>query len=221
MTKSRGIRVSRGTRSAWVAEQQGKHHCGCGCGEEVQLRSEHYPTPPRFIHGHNQTITHRKPPKERVACGCGCGALAAAGKRFVSGHNAVGRLVSDETRQKMRETKLGERNPQYGRRAHNYVGWTRHAAGYILVSVPDHPFAVNGRVMEHRLVVERYLRENRPDSPHLIKLGNRLYLRPELQVHHDDEVKDNNSLGNLVVMTVDEHSRLHQERERAKRQRPA
>jgi len=40
-------------------------------------------------------------------------------------------------------------------------------------------------------------------------LGNNLYLRPEILVHHIDGTKDNNERANLVPLTVDEHTSLH------------
>lgn len=58
-------------------------------------------------------------------CGCGTPIKVAAHHvdrgipRYVSGHNVRGQKRSPETRQKLREQKLGERNPQYGKPAWN------------------------------------------------------------------------------------------------------
>jgi hypothetical protein len=119
MTKSRGIRVRRGTRTAWVAEQQGQHFCGCGCGEPIQLRPVHFNHGiPAYLHGHTSRIANPNPKQEpppRKLCECGCGELASPGKRFISGHSSWGRKMSAEGRQKLRESKLGERNPMFGK----------------------------------------------------------------------------------------------------------
>lgn len=209
MTKSRGLRVSKGTRPVWVNMLQGLCLCQCGCGEPVDLKPEHYPNPPRFRHGHNPTRARRKPRPKRVPCQCGCGELTSPGKRFVTGHNSAGRRLSPEGRAKIQASKLGTLNPRFGKRPGNYVGRIYHIAGYVLIWIPGHPFASNGRVFEHRLIVEQHLRETNPDSECLIRLDGHLYLRPEIQVHHIDGVKDNNSIDNLVPLTASEHTRLH------------
>lgn len=211
VTKSRGLRVPKGTRPRWVTENQGRHLCRCGCGTAVKLRPEHFPNPPRFIHGHNTTVTHRMPRPDPLPCRCGCGTLATPGRTYVSGHNGRGMPRPIETRRKVSEAMTGERNHQFGKRAHNFIGRTVHADGYILIWSPEHPYASNGRVFEHRLVMERHLRETDPDSPNLILLGDQLYLRREIEVHHRDEVKSNNGIGNLRPLTKAEHARLHHE----------
>jgi len=103
-----------------------------------------------------------------------------------------------------------KRKPRYGAKNANWKGGrTYHSDGYIYISVPNHPFASNGYVFEHRLVMERHLSENHPDHPALIKLGGNLYLSPKYDVHHKDEVRTNNRIGNLDVMTKAEHTKFH------------
>jgi len=123
MTKSRGIRVRRGSRIAWAAEQQGQHLCQCGCGEKIPIQVTHFNTGiPTYLHGHNGRVANPNPkhePAPRVSCGCGCGELAAPGKRYISGHNSWGRTLSADARQRLRESKLGDRNPMFGKKAPN------------------------------------------------------------------------------------------------------
>lgn len=88
-------------------------------------------------------------------------------------------------------------------------GLSLHSDGYVLEWCPDHPFASGGYVMQHRLVIERWLRKNEPDSGFLVKLGNQMYLRPDIEVHHKDEVKSHNQIGNLECLTRAEHARIH------------
>jgi hypothetical protein len=38
-----------------------------------------------------------------------------------------------------------------------------------------------------------------------------LYLRPDIQIHHIDGVKDHNKVSNLQPMTAAEHTRWHQQ----------
>lgn len=219
MTASLGIRRRRGSRAAWVAENQGKLLCSCGCAAPIPLKPEHVHKPPRFLHGHNAKL---KPPKahavrEERACGCGCGRLATPGRRFLSGHNGGGRQVSIETRRRIGEAMRGIRNPWFGKRPPNYRGWTITEHGYIAVFAPEHPFAAGGRyVMQHRLVVEEHLRATSPESPHLVEVGGRLFLRRDIEVHHDDGVKHNNAIENLRLMSKSEHAHHHQEQNRAR-----
>ena len=59
----------------------------------------------------------------------------------------------------------------------------------------DHPFADGkGYVMEHRLVTED-------------NIGR--FLFPDEIVHHVDRNKRNNNISNLVIMSREEHIRLH------------
>lgn len=82
--------------------------------------------------------------------------------------------------------------------------------GYLTQKVPFHPF-VDGRgyIKVHRLVMEVWLKGNRPDSPYLIKLGDNLYLSPDYVVHHKNGIVTDNRIENLQVMKLGEHSTHH------------
>lgn len=88
-------------------------------------------------------------------------------------------------------------------------GVTKHSDGYVYESAYSHPYASKGYVLQHRLVVEQHLAETNPESKCLIKLGDNLYLSPELIVHHKNFEKDDNRLDNLQIMTAGAHQRLH------------
>jgi hypothetical protein len=67
--------------------------------------------------------------------------------------------------------------------------------GYILVYCPDHPYARNSRyVAEHRLVMEKHLGR---------------YLEPKEYIHHKNEIKDDNRLENLQLVSYKEHYIIH------------
>lgn len=100
-------------------------------------------------------------------------------------------------------TKRGANNPAWK------GGLVEHSRGYLYVHAPDHPFASNAYVFEHRLIMERWLREHRPKSQYLTGLGNNKYLRQDIIVHHKNGDKKDNRLENLECMTQSEHMRHH------------
>lgn len=94
-------------------------------------------------------------------------------------------------------------------------GLTLHRDGYVLERDPSHPFASNGYVLQHRLVIERWLRANQPGSEFLVRLGNQVYLSPDFEVHHKDEDKTNNIVDNLECLTPEAHAVIHNHARRA------
>lgn len=107
----------------------------------------------------------------------------------MKGHSGRGKPRSEEFKAKMRLI--------VGEKASGWKGgkW-HHGKGYIMILVPEHPFANSyGYVMEHRLVMEKYLGR---------------YLVPNVDdVHHINGIKDDNRLENLELMTHGEHTTLH------------
>lgn len=92
-------------------------------------------------------------------------------------------------------------------------GRPRRSDGYIYALAGWHPFATHsGYVLEHRLVMERWLLQNDPASKFLIYVKGHLVLSPEYEVHHDDEDKANNDIANLQCLTSAEHRALHNQR---------
>lgn len=67
----------------------------------------------------------------------------------------------------------------------------KQSLGYILVYMPDHPFAqATGYILEHRLKMEE-------------KLGR--YLLPSEMVHHINGIKGDNRIGNLMLIAPSDH----------------
>ena len=67
----------------FIKENQGKHFCHCGCGEEIEIRRSHYTTGiPKYVQGHpgkkKRALLVTKWIEENQGkhfCHCGCGGI--------------------------------------------------------------------------------------------------------------------------------------------------
>lgn len=167
--------------------------CACGCGKPIVPKRNHRWVPATFLPGHHSKgNTHRRytPTPDEIPsglCECGCGQSTGIAKatlrsrRWFRGHPMP--FVAHHTLQ-----RRGADSPKWkgGRRV------DRH--GYVLIHAPAHPAAVQGYVLEHRLVMEQVL--GRPLE------------RGEV-VHHINHVKTDNRAENLMLLTHGAHSTLH------------
>lgn len=114
--------------------------------------------------------------------------------------------LSPERLKKMSEASSGAKSKRWkgGR-------YTSKSRGYISVNVPGHPGGGRhgNHVGEHRLVIEAWMRELAPDHPFLYDHNGVKYLRGEIEVHHRNEVRDDNRRDNLLAVTKDAHHRIH------------
>lgn len=96
------------------------------------------------------------------------------------------------------QSRIGEKRLNLdarGSRNANWKGGRRiDKDGYVLIHTPYHPYADgDGYVREHRLVMERSIK--------------RFLLQHEV-VHHENNVKTDNFVENLRLMTKEEHDAL-------------
>lgn len=107
--------------------------------------------------------------------------------------------------------KMPDRKRSSGSNHYNWKGGaTAHTDGYLYVSVSNHPFfSLQKYVLEHRLVMERWMRSKLKDHSFLVDVGGVLYLRPEISVHHMNEVKRDNRPSNLIACTSSAHRTIH------------
>lgn len=171
----------------WVRRHKNKHLCFCGCGEYIEIKRVHAKPSvgvPKFIRGHNlQQSPQREifipPPKK-------------------SGWDKLSLEEQERRVGQLKNFGKREKNPSWkgGRRVDE--------AGYVQILMPEHPFAKDGYVPEHRLLAEK--RARRQGSSLLIEIDNEQYLKPGTVVHHIDEIKSNNQLTNLMLLP---HSSAH------------
>lgn len=114
------------------------------------------------------------------------------------------------------EYTRGEKNHQFGLTGNKNASFAGKEIitnyGYILEYCPNHPNPhgctnKTTRVLQHRLVIETNYQNFPLDYFNII--NGKHYLKMELEVHHIDENKTNNSLDNLQVLTKSEHVKLH------------
>lgn len=110
-----------------------------------------------------------------------------------------GKMVSEETKAKLREAKKQHLNGLNG-----YGHTKRHNKGYELVYAPCHPHAHrDGYVMKHTVIMERHIGR---------------YLHDDEEVHHINHIRNDNRIENLTLMDKHEHRLLHmRERNEARR----
>ena len=85
-------------RLKWVEQNQGKHFCQCGCGQEIIIKlHQYYDGIPKYLKGHQFIGKH----------------LSKETKNKIS-ESHIGMKVSEETKKKLSEINIGEKNPNYG-----------------------------------------------------------------------------------------------------------
>lgn len=105
----------------------------------------------------------------------------------------------------------GEGNHQFGLKGElnsSYKGSELIYHDYIYEYYPTHPRCnESGRVRQHRLIVEKNY--NLFDKDYFELINNTYVLKEIYDVHHINEIKTDNKLENLQILTRAEHTRLH------------
>lgn len=111
---------------------------------------------------------------------------------------------TEERRERKRKiyanSKLGDKNPMTGKcgeHHHRYKGEVADGNGYIMILKPEWYTGRRGskHVFQHTVVMCEHL--------------GLTELPAGFVVHHIDEVKTNNDISNLALLTVAAHARLH------------
>lgn len=124
---------------------------------------------------------------------------------------------SKECSNKLKETTyLGENNHQYGLTGDKNSSFKGNEIlsnyGYILEYCPGHPKPCDksnkeSRVRQHRLVIERNYKNFNPE--YFEEIDGWIVLKDEYDIHHINEIKTDNRIENLQVLTREEHTALH------------
>lgn len=100
--------------------------------------------------------------------------------------------MTEEQKEQWRENRRGKNNPNYK------GGRVKIGSGYMGIYQPNHPYANNkGYILEHRLVMEKYLGR---------------YLTPREVVHHLGGKIDNRPHMLICFIHGNAHRRFHQGR---------
>lgn len=111
---------------------------------------------------------------------------------------------------------MGEDNHQFGLIGDKNASFKGKeiisSLGYILEYCPDHPKPcdrsnLGTRVRQHRLVIERNY--DKFDSKYFEEIDGWIVLKDEYDIHHINEIKTDNRLENLQILTRAEHRALH------------
>jgi endogenous inhibitor of DNA gyrase (YacG/DUF329 family) len=150
------------------------------CGTEFYRQPAYIKQNRRFCSPKCAHLGISKPPVFKNCAYCGKQMKlkpSQAGRRFCSkAHDSVAKIVRPTGRE------------------HNGRPVLLNAQGYYTVYQPNHPYAArsNGRVLEHRLVMEQ-------------SLGR--YLTRDEQVDHINRVKTDNRIDNLQLLSPSAHTR--------------
>lgn len=128
-----------------------------------------------------------------------------------------GVTCSKECANKLKSSYMkGELNHQYGLTGNKNASFKGQEIiseyGYILEYCPGHPYPHDRsnnttRVFQHRLVIERNSDKFNDDYFEIID-GWKV-LKPIYNVHHINEIKTDNRLENLQIITRSEHTTIH------------
>lgn len=178
----------------WVRRHKNKHLCSCGCGLYIEVSANHYKRGiPKYIKGHNFFGEHNP---------------RTEGEPTVRVVSPLWEILSDEEKERRLANlrHFGQMEEHYNWKG----GRITNEAGYVMVRSPEHPMNNEGYVLEHRLVLEDFLRKEYPGSPFLMNISGGIYLKPDVVVHHINGKKDDNRLDNIFPLTPALHSFWHQ-----------
>ncbi len=109
-------------------------------------------------------------------------------------HPLWGKHHSEETREKMRLSHLGQFS---GDKHYNWKGGIYTSGGYVFVRQPDHPNATKkGYIRRSHLVAEK-------------ALGRVFNIKKGEMTHHVNEIRDDDSPENILVCLRGWHKSLH------------
>ncbi|MDD5510675.1 MAG: HNH endonuclease [Dehalococcoidales bacterium] len=177
--------------------------CECGCGLPAPISKENRKRngyikgqPVRFIKGHRGKLPnrYRYPPEfwddivtlyvDKVLSTTDIAKIKGCSDNAVANWLRRKGIVLRDYNERFQKT--------YKNHPRKHADKETNKEGYVLIYLPDHPYCnSHGRVLEHRLVMER-------------RLGR--YLLPSEHVHHIDGIRSHNEDSNLKLLSPSDHS---------------
>ncbi len=98
-----------------------------------------------------------------------------------------------------------------------WKGGRKINTGYVYILRRNHPYSNKSHyIAEHRAIIEKFLRKKLNKCPFiknvLIEIDGKMYLKPEIIVHHENEIRSDNRLENLKIFPSNSDHQLYHSR---------
>jgi hypothetical protein len=102
----------------------------------------------------------------------------------------LGKFHTEKWKKEMSKIRKAQIGIYVGEKSVSWNGGKRILNGYVHIYSPFHPFRNDHYVLEHRLVMEKYLGR---------------YLTKDEIIHHKNGIKDDNRIENLLLVKRNHH----------------
>lgn len=183
--------------------------CVCGIGFR-RLKSQLQSGYGKYCSYSCKDTARRKPKAPKVVrtpvfkvC-CACGIVF----RIPPSRSATARFCSQKCKGGDEAFRAKCSDAQSGEKSWRWSGG-RYKRGTGYVRVKSKKLGVERTSVEHREVIVKWMMEECPDHPFLIVVDGVSTLHPDVDVHHIDRVRSNNTRPNLLAVTKSAHARIH------------
>ena len=152
----------------------------------------------------NKLFEPLKRNKKALVCSRSCNASLQNKKKKETFISPSCKNCGKETRRTTRAvfcSSVCQKEWNTGENHYNWKGGRKKSGGYIFLLRKDHPFSDKcGYILEHRLLMEDYLRENNL-TQYMVEVNGIFFLNPKSVVHHKNNIKNDNRIENLELLS--------------------